>query len=81
MKDRDSSGVVGVADHNCTKGGRANCLANPEERLCQYTAIDEYTRLRYLGTCPEQSSHSFATAALYLRRICRNFIMNFLLRY
>ena len=57
------------------------CLANPEERLYQYTTIDEYTRLRYLGTCPEQSSHSFATAALYLRRICRNFIMNFLLRY
>ena len=57
------------------------CLANPEDRLCQYTTIDEYTRLRYLGTCPEQSSHSFATAALYLRRICRNFIMNFLLRY
>ena len=57
------------------------CLANPEERLYQYTAIDEYTRLRYLGAYPEQSSHSFATAALYLRRICRNFIMNFLLRY
>ena len=57
------------------------CRANPEERLCQYTTIDEYTRLRYLGTCPEQSSQSFATAALYLRRICRNFIMNFLLRY
>lgn len=57
------------------------CLANPEERLYQYTAIDEYTRLRYLGAYPEQSSHSFATAALYLRRECRNFIMNFLLRY
>ena len=34
------------------------CLANPEERLYQYTAIDEYTRLRYLGAYPEQSTCS-----------------------
>ena len=36
------------------------CLANPEERLFQYTAIDEYTRLRYLGAYPEQSTYSSA---------------------
>ena len=36
------------------------CLANPEERLYQYTAIDEYTRLRYLGAYPEQSTYSSA---------------------
>ena len=36
------------------------CLANPEERLYQYTAIDEYTRLSYLGAYPEQSAYSSA---------------------
>ena len=36
------------------------CLANPEEQLYQYTAIDEYTRLRYLGAYPEQSTYSSA---------------------
>ena len=36
------------------------CLANPEELLFQYTAIDEYTRLRYLGAYPEQSTYSSA---------------------
>ena len=41
------------------------CLANPEERLFQYTAIDEYSRLRYLGAYPEQSTYSSAD---FLRR-------------
>ena len=36
------------------------CLANPEERLYQYTATHEYTRLRYLSVYPEQSTYSFA---------------------
>ena len=36
------------------------CLANPEERLYQYTAIDEYTRLSYLGAYPEQRAYSSA---------------------
>ena len=36
------------------------CLANPEERLYQYTAIDEFSRLRYLGAYPEQSTYSSA---------------------
>ena len=49
------------------------CLANPEERLYQYTAIDEYTRLRYLGAYPEQSIYSSANflekmAARFKRR-------------
>ncbi len=35
-------------------------LANPDERLYPYTAIDEYTRLRYLGAYPEQSTYSSA---------------------
>ena len=30
------------------------------KRLYQYTAIDEYTRLRYLGAYPEQSTYSSA---------------------
>ena len=49
------------------------CLANPEERLFQYTAIDEYSRLRYLGAYPEQSTYSSAdflrkAAAWFKRR-------------
>ena len=36
------------------------CLANPEEHLFQHTAIDEYTRLHYLGAYPEQSTYSSA---------------------
>ncbi len=41
------------------------CLANPEERLFQYTAIDEFSRLRFLYGYPEQSTYSSAD---FLRR-------------
>ena len=34
------------------------CIANPELRLFQYTAIDEYSRLRFLEAYPEQSTYS-----------------------
>jgi hypothetical protein len=34
------------------------CIADPELRLFQYTAIDEYSRLRFLGAYPEQSTYS-----------------------
>ena len=36
------------------------CIADPELRLYQYTAIDEKTRLRFLGTYEEQSTYSSA---------------------
>ena len=36
------------------------CIANPELRLYQYTAIDEFTRLRFLAAYPEQSTYSSA---------------------
>ena len=36
------------------------CIANPELRLFQYTAIDEFTRLRFLAAYPEQSTYSSA---------------------
>lgn len=36
------------------------CLANPQEKLYQYTAIDEFSRLRFLGAYPEQSTYSSA---------------------
>lgn len=36
------------------------CLANPEERLFQYTAIDEFSRLRFLAAYNEQSTFSSA---------------------
>ena len=34
------------------------CIANPELRLFQYTAIDEYSRYRILGAYPEQTTYS-----------------------
>ena len=42
------------------ESGPSEMPGNPEERLYQYTAIDEYTRLRYLGAYPEQSTYSSA---------------------
>ena len=36
------------------------CVADPRLRLFQYTAIDEFTRLRYLGAYEEQSTYSSA---------------------
>lgn len=36
------------------------CIADPELRLFQYTAIDEFTRLRFLAAYPEQSTFSSA---------------------
>lgn len=49
------------------------CIANPELRLFQYTAIDEYSRLRFLAAYEEQSTYSSAdflqkTVAFYARR-------------
>ena len=36
------------------------CIANPELRLYQYTAIDEFSRLRFLGAYDEHSTFSSA---------------------
>ena len=36
------------------------CIADPELRLFRYTAIDEFTRLRFLAASPEQSTYSSA---------------------
>ena len=36
------------------------CITDPEIRLFQYTAIDEFTRLRFLAAYPEQSTYSSA---------------------
>lgn len=36
------------------------CIADPELRLFQYTAIDKFTRLRFLAAYPEQSTYSSA---------------------
>ncbi len=48
------------------------CLANPEQRLFQYTAIDEFSRLRFLGAYSEQSTFSSADflekAVLWFKR-------------
>lgn len=39
------------------------CIADPALKLYQYTAIDEYSRLRFLGAYPEQSTYSSADFA------------------
>jgi len=36
------------------------CVTDPQLRLFQYTAIDEFTRLRFLAAYPEQSTYSSA---------------------
>jgi len=43
-----------------------SCIADPELRLFQYTAIDEFTRLRFLAAYPEQSTYSSAD---FLRKL------------
>ena len=42
------------------------CIAAPEARSFPYTAIDEFTRLRFLATYPEQSTSSSAD---FLKRL------------
>jgi transposase len=37
-----------------------HCIADPELRLFQYTAIDEFSRLRFLAAYPEQNTYSSA---------------------
>ncbi|MBR3545699.1 MAG: transposase [Oscillospiraceae bacterium] len=44
------------------------CIADPELRLFQYTAIDEFTRLRFLTAYPEQSTYSSAD---FLQKLCK----------
>ncbi len=42
------------------------CIADPELKLYQYTAIDERTRLRFLYAYPEHSTYSSADFAMRL---------------
>ncbi len=44
------------------------CIADPELRLFQYTAIDEFTRLRFLWAYSEQSTYSSAD---FLKRLVK----------
>ena len=44
------------------------CIADPELKLYQYTAIDEFTRLRFLAAYPEQSTYSSAD---FLQRLTK----------
>lgn len=37
-----------------------SCIADPDLRLYQYTAIDEFSRLRFLAAYPEQCTYSSA---------------------
>ena len=50
-----------------------SCIADPELRLFQYTAIDEYSRMRFLAAYEEQSTYSSSdflekTTAWFRRR-------------
>ena len=47
-----------------------SCIADPELKLYQYTAIDEYSRYRILGAYPEQSTYS---SAHFLRHVVEAF--------
>ena len=42
------------------------CIADPQLKLYQYTAIDEFTRLRFLAAYPEQTTYSSAD---FLKRL------------
>ena len=44
------------------------CIADTELRLFQYTAIDEFSRLRFLAAYPEQSTYSSAD---FLKRLVK----------
>ena len=44
------------------------CIADPELHLFQYTAIDEFSRLRFLAAYPEQSTYSSAD---FLKRLVK----------
>ena len=46
------------------------CIADPDLRLFQYTAIDEYSRYRILGAYPEQTTYS---SYLFLLRVVDEF--------
>ena len=46
------------------------CIADPNLRLFQYTAIDEFSRFRILGAYAEQSTYSSAD---FLRRVVKSF--------
>ena len=46
------------------------CIADPQLKLYQYTAIDEYSRYRILGAYPEQSTYSSAD---FLRKVVASF--------
>lgn len=44
------------------------CITDPELRLFQYTAIDEFSRLRFLAAYPEQSTYSSSD---FLKRLVK----------
>lgn len=46
------------------------CIADPDLKLFQYTAIDEYSRFRILGAYPEQTTYS---SYLFLLRVVDEF--------
>lgn len=56
---------VKVVPKNCYQG-----LYETGERLYQYTAIDEYSRMRYLGAYPEQSTYSSSD---FLKKVVKFF--------
>ncbi len=47
-----------------------SCIADPQQKPYQYTAIDEYSRCRILEAYPEQSTYSSAN---FLRKVVASF--------
>ncbi len=75
LNKRVKDNVASVKIKNYTRGSASpdgwksmprRCIAAPEARLFPYTAIDEFTRLRFLATYPEQSTSSSAD---FLKRL------------
>ena len=50
------------------KMGARSCITDPKRRLFQYTAIDEFTKLRFLVAYLEQSTFSSSD---FLKRLLK----------
>lgn len=48
--------------------GARSRITDPKRRLFQYTAIDEFTKLRFLAAYPEQSTFSSSD---FLKRLLK----------
>ncbi len=59
-KSYESMSYPGQRAQMDVKAVSHRCIADPKRQLFQYTAIDKFTRLRFLAAYPEQSVSSSA---------------------